>query len=93
MIRFNYFAEAGSFYRDEQGLYSVNMDKMSAAVASLSERILTLQGDGDYAGVAALVADKGVIKPQLAGDLERLASASIPVDIVFDQGKAQLGLK
>ena len=41
----------------------------------------------------ALVADKGVIKPQLAGDLERLASASIPVDIVFDQGKAQLGLK
>ena len=93
MIRFNYFAEAGAFDRDEQGLYSVNMDKMSAAVASLSERILTLQGDGDYAGVAALVADKGVIKPQLAGDLERLASASIPVDIVFDQGKAQLGLK
>jgi hypothetical protein len=93
MIRFNYFAEAGAFDRDEQGLYSVNMDKMSAAVASLSVRILTLQGDGDYAGVAELVADKGVIKPQLAGDLERLASASIPVDIVFDQGKAQLGLK
>lgn len=93
MIRFNYFAEAGAFDRDEQGLYSVNMDKMSAAVASLSERILTLQGNGDYAGVAELVADKGVIKPQLAADLEKLASASIPVDIVFDQGKAQLGLE
>ncbi|TPV57841.1 Zn-dependent hydrolase [Aestuariibacter sp. GS-14] len=93
MIRFNYFAEAGAFDRDDKGLYSVNMEKMSAAVASLSERILTLQGDGDYTGVAELVADKGVIKPQLAADLDRLASASIPVDIVFEQGKVQLGLK
>ncbi|MDC8829985.1 dipeptidyl-peptidase 3 family protein [Alteromonas gilva] len=93
MIRFNYFAAVDAFDRDENGLYRVNMDKMSAAVASLSELILTLQGNGDYDGVAKLVADKGLIKPQLEADLARLKAASIPVDIVFEQGKAQLGLE
>jgi hypothetical protein len=92
MIRFNYFATIGAFDRSEDGLYSVNMEKMSEAVSSLSELILTLQGDGDYDGVAELVADKGIIKPQLKADLARLKAASIPVDIVFDQGKTQLGL-
>lgn len=93
MIRFNYFATIGAFDRDEDGLYSVNMDKMSEAVSSLSQLILTLQGNGDYDGVAKLVADKGVIKPQLEADLARLKVANIPVDIVFDQGKKELGLE
>ena len=92
MIRFNYFATMGAFDRNEDGLYSVNMEKMSEAVSSLSELILTLQGNGDYNGVAELVADKGIIKPQLEADLARLKAASIPVDIVFKQGKSQLGL-
>lgn len=92
MIRFNYFATIGAFDRNEDGLYSVNMEKMSEAVSSLSRLILTLQGDGDYDGVAELVADKGIIKPQLEADLARLKAANIPVDIVFEQGKKQLGL-
>ncbi|WP_026376293.1 dipeptidyl-peptidase 3 family protein [Aestuariibacter salexigens] len=93
MIRFNYFNEMGAFSRNDNGLYSVNMEKMDAAIDSLSELILTLQGDGNYQGVAELVADKGVIKAQLADDLARLTDANIPVDIHFNQGKEVLGLK
>jgi len=93
MIRFNYFAEQGAFVRSEDGTYKVDFQKMQSAMASLSELILTLQGDGNYDGVAELVADKGVIKAQLADDLARLAAADIPVDVVFNQGKEVLGLK
>ena len=92
MIRFNYFAEQGAFVRNADGTYKVDYAKMQQAMASLSELILTLQGDGNYDGVAELVADKGVIKPQLAEDLARLAQAEIPVDVIFNQGKAVLGL-
>lgn len=92
MIRFNFFAEQGAFEKTEDGLYRVNMDKMGDAIEALSEHILTLQGNGDYDGVAKLVEDKGVIKPVLASDLARLEKANIPVDIHFDQGKAVLGL-
>jgi hypothetical protein len=92
MVRFNYFQEEGAFSRSEEGLYSVNMDKMSTAIDSLSKLILTLQGNGDYQGVDKLVASKGVISATLAADLARLESAKIPVDIVFKQGKQVLGL-
>ncbi|WP_448211390.1 dipeptidyl-peptidase 3 family protein [Colwellia sp. MEBiC06753] len=92
MVRFNYFQEQGAFSRNEQGFYSVNMDKMTAAIDSLSELILTLQGNGDYEGVDKLVAEKGLIKPDLAASLAKLESANIPVDIVFEQGKQVLNL-
>ena len=92
MVRFNYFQENGAFTRNEQGLYSINVDKMTAAIDSLSELILTLQGNGDYQGVDKLVKESGVIGKTLAADLARLEAASIPVDIVFKQGKKVLGL-
>ncbi|GAB3030835.1 dipeptidyl-peptidase 3 family protein [Bowmanella dokdonensis] len=92
MIRFNFFKEHGAFSRNEQGLYEVNMDKMQSAVDALSNKILTLQGDGDYQGVATLVEEKGLIGEELAADLARLTEADIPVDITFKQGKDVLGL-
>ena len=54
--------------------------------------ILELQGEGDYDKVAQLVADKAVIKPSLQQDLDKLASKGIPVDVIFEQGTAILGL-
>ena len=92
MIRFNYFAEQGAFSKNEQGLYSVNVDKMTAAINSLSELILTLQGNGNYQGVDKLVHERGIIKADLAKSLAKLEKANIPVDIVFKQGKKVLGL-
>jgi hypothetical protein len=86
MIRFNFFQEKGAFERLDNGTYRVNFDKLEAAMTELSRLILTLQGDGDYAGVAKLVAEKGAIRPQLQADLQRVDAARIPVDIVFEQG-------
>ncbi|RUO80780.1 Zn-dependent hydrolase [Idiomarina tyrosinivorans] len=92
MVRFNYFADRGAFSRNAEGQYSVNMAKMREAMNSLSNKILTLQGDGDYQGAAELFAKMGVINDTLRADLERLKDANIPVDITFVQGKQQLGL-
>ena len=91
MVRFNYFREQGAFSRDEAtGRYRVDFDAMREAVAGLSRLILTLQGDGDYEGVAALIEEKGVVPPDLQADLDRLDAAGIPRDIVFEQGVSVL---
>ncbi|MGB5104720.1 MAG: hypothetical protein WBO04_15570 [Steroidobacteraceae bacterium] len=92
MVRFNYFADRGAFSRDAQGYYRVDMAAMRKAVDDLAGLLLKLQGDGDYEGVRKLVAELGVIRPQLRSDLDRLASRRIPVDVAFTQGKAVLGL-
>jgi len=62
------------------------------AVKELSRKLLTLQGDGDYAAVQAFVRDMGTVGLPLQADLDRLASANIPVDIGFEQGADVLGL-
>lgn len=93
MIRFNFFREMQAFTRDEvTGRYSVDFERMAEAISALSRTILTLQGDGDYEGVAELVEEMGSIPPVLQQDLDRLTAAGIPVDIVFEQGLSVLGL-
>jgi hypothetical protein len=94
MVRFNFFVEQGAIVRDpETGKYKVDYDRMQNAMAALSGLLLTLQGNGDYDGASELLATRGVISEQLQGDLDRLTRASIPVDIVFNMGIAELGLE
>ncbi len=93
VARFNYFAGMGAFTRDSTtGTYRVDFDRMRVATDSLSARILRFQGDGDYDGVRAWMDSVGAIRPTLQADLDRLATARIPVDIVFEQGPEVLGL-
>ena len=94
MIEFNYFEDHGAFERDAAtGTYRVNAANMSQAVSELAARILKLQGDGDYAAAARVVATEGVVRPTLTQDVARLASKNVPVDIVFEQGRKALGLE
>ena len=93
MLRFNFFAERGAFSRDPaQGKYRVDFEKMRTAMNALSAKLLTVQGDGDYAEAKRLTETLGVIKPELATDLAKLKHAKIPVDIRFEQGLDVLGL-
>lgn len=93
MVAFNWLEREGAFSRDEAtGTYRVDYARMQAAVDSLSAKILTLQGDGDYAGAKALLDEMGNIGPALQADLDRVQAAGIPVDIVFRQGPEVLGL-
>jgi len=92
MMRFNYFQEREAFTRNEDGTYTVNFEKMQAAMISLMQDILHIQGDGDYEAAKKWVEEKGVIVPQLKADLDRVNAMNIPVDVVFEKGKAQLGL-
>ncbi len=94
MVRFNFLAEQGAFVRDaEKGTYRVDVERMRDAMSALSAQLLTLQGDGDYQGASQLTREKGVIQAELQRDLDRLTEADIPVDIVFNQGVAELGLE
>ena len=93
MVRFNYFKETGAFTRDQEtGTYKVDYDKMTDAMLSLGEQILTIQGNGDYEAAKAMVDEMGMIKEQLQADLDRIEEAGIPRDIRFNQGKEVLGL-
>jgi hypothetical protein len=87
MVTFNFFRDMGAFSRDEEtGRYRVDYPAMGRAVDALAAVILELQGEGDYDGVAELMADKGIVPPDLQAELDKLDDLGIPRDIVFEQG-------
>lgn len=93
MVRFNFFKDNGAFERNEKtGHYSVNFEKMTQAMNKLSEKILVIQGNGDYEASKELLNTQGIISEQLAADLKLLEERQIPVDVTFKQGKKVLGL-
>lgn len=93
LIRFNFFQEMGAFtYNEDSETFAINFDKVEAAVDALSEKILTLQGDGDYEAVDAFVKKYAIRTPQLEASLNKLSEQNIPVDIIFNQGVEVLGL-
>lgn len=93
MLSFNFLLEHGAFEKTKEGRYRVNYTKFRDAINDLGALILMLQGNGDKAGVEALLKEKGLIRPELKADLDILQSKGIPVDIVFEQGVEALGLK
>ncbi len=92
IARFNFFSAQGAFIRDAAtGTYRVDAAKMKTAMNALSEQILRFQGDGDYDGVVKFMQEKGNIGAELQGDLDRLGTRGIPVDIVFEYPPAAGG--
>ncbi len=93
MMCFYYLEENGAFTRDAAtGTYKIDFEKMKSAMNGLAELVLTLQGDGNYDLAKKMIEEKGTIRPELQADLDRIAEAGIPRDIVFEQGPSVLGL-
>jgi hypothetical protein len=92
LVRFNYFKEKGAFVRDANGKYAINYENMVKAVNDLSQEILVIQGNGDYNGALKMFEKYGTLPDNLKTDLDRINSKNIPVDIVFEQGPAVVGL-
>jgi len=93
MLRFNYFMEKGAFVRNDDGTYTTDIDKMKAAAKDLTQKILKMQGDGDYDAAKSWIEKDGVINEQLQADLDRVNEAGIPSDIYFKQGADILGVR
>ncbi len=92
MMCFNFFADHGAFERGASGAYTVNFDKTREAMNKWSAMVLKFEGDGDYAGASSYLESNGKIREPLQSDLERLKTANIPLDIVYEQGVSVLGL-
>lgn len=93
MMEFYYLLEKGAFTRNpETGKYSVNFEKMKLAVSQMVNDIIVIQGNGDKDAAKNWVDTKSNVGEELQKDLDKIAGAGIPKDIVFKQGADILGL-
>jgi hypothetical protein len=78
-IQFNWLTRNGAFSVREDGTFSVDPEKMKAAVARLAGELMTIQAEGNYEAAKKLVEEGAVITPDLRKALDRLED--LPVDI------------
>lgn len=78
-IQLNFLLDFGAFSAGKDGRFSVNPSKMAEGVRALTRELMTLQAEGNYTKAAKLIAELGVVRPEVRQVLDRLAS--VPVDI------------
>jgi hypothetical protein len=78
-IQLNYFLDHGAFAAQPDGTFTVNESKIGAAVAQLTNDIMTLQAEGSYDKAKALIEKLGVVRPPVQQLLDKLKG--VPVDI------------
>lgn len=92
MLEFNFLLDEGAITKNNEGKYTINFEKMKNAVSKMTEKIITIQANGDYDAAKKWIDEKGIISADLQKDLNKLNESKIPVDIVFQQGLNVLGL-
>ncbi|HOW31445.1 MAG TPA: Zn-dependent hydrolase, partial [Bacteroidales bacterium] len=92
MMCFNFFEDKGAFKLNPDGTYKVDMEKTRQAMNEWSAFILQIEGEGDYQQAVDYMAANGKVRDELKTGLEKLKTANIPKDVVFEQGLATLGL-
>ena len=85
MMEISYLTEKGAILRDSStGLYSVDFQKMPAAMASLAKELLEQEATGDRARTENWFKKYAVMPPELAAALAKGSDIPVDVDPDFD---------
>src|SRR5262249_10853045 len=77
-VQFNYLMDKGAIIEDN-GVFSINMEKITQAITDLDHDLLTVEAQGDYAGAKKRLDELGIVRPVLRRALDKLQG--IPTDI------------
>jgi hypothetical protein len=78
-LQLNFLLDYGSIMEDKGGTFSVNQAKIKDGVKALTQNLLMLEAEGNYAGTKNLIARLGVVRPEIQKALDKLQH--VPVDI------------
>ncbi len=78
-LQLNHLLDAGAVKVNAAGQFSLDIAKTKRAVTALTRQIMTLQANGDYAGVQQLMNRMAVIRPEVQRVIDKLDG--VPVDI------------
>jgi hypothetical protein len=78
-LQLNYLLDYGAFLVEKDGTFSVNHAKIKDGVAALTQEILMLEAEGNYAKAKDMLQRLAILRPEVQRVLSRLES--VPVDL------------
>ncbi len=86
-MQVNYLTDKGGFAARQDGRFEVHFDKIKAAVRDLDHDLLTIEATGDYAGAKRMLAELGVIRPEMKKALDSLTDIPVDIEPIFVTAK------
>jgi Peptidase family M49 len=86
-MQVNYLTDKGGFAVREDGRFEVRFDKIKSAVRDLDHDLLTIEATGDYAGAKRMLAELGVIRPDMQKALNSLNDIPVDIEPIFVTAK------
>jgi hypothetical protein len=84
LMQLNYHRETGAFKFDpETQKFSVDMDRIKDSVMEMAQKILILEGDGNYDNAAAFIAKYGEVDDVIQELLDSLGDIPIDIEPIF----------
>lgn len=84
ILQFNHLLRTGGIiYNAKTHKFGIDQDRFVEGVKTLSEKLLTIEGRGDYEAAKALIEQDGKLDARTEAALRRLSA--IPVDVEFVQ--------
>jgi hypothetical protein len=78
-MQVNYLTDKGAFVAKPDGTFTVDFTKIKGAVRNLVHELLEVEATGDYIRAKKMLDELGVIRPAMAGALDKLKD--LPTDI------------
>jgi hypothetical protein len=78
-MQVNYLMDKGAFIAKPDGTFTVDFTKVKGAVRDLVHELLEVEATGDYGRAKKMLDELGVIRPAMAGALDKLKD--LPTDI------------
>jgi Peptidase family M49 len=82
-VQFNFLLDKGAVVQHADGTFSVDMEKIKAAVAELDHDLLTVEAEGDYAAAKKMLDELGIIRPALQKALNNLDGVPTDIEPIF----------
>ena len=92
-MQFNFFLDKGGYIANNDGTFSVDLNKIKTAVRDLDHELLTAEANGDHNAAKALLSKYSTVRPEVQRALDRLKSLPTDIEPVFVTANAIGGQK
>lgn len=92
LVVYNYLVDQKAITYDGKDHIVINYEKMKTANNSLTTKIITMQGNGDYDGLKSFIKKYKTIDKKLQNIIDAVNGENIPTDMMLVQGEDVLNL-
>ncbi len=87
-IQMNFLLDRGAFVEGKNGSFSVNGEKIRDGVKELTQDLMMIEAEGNYAAAKDIISRLGVVRPEIQKVLNKLKQVPVDIEPEFTTAKS-----